>query len=231
MQGSLNSHRILVVEDQADLARALLDNLELEGYRVACCASGTQAVVRILDSGPDLVILDIMLPDLDGFRVLQKVRKAGFDGAVLMLTARSEETDKVRGLRWGADDYLTKPFGLLELLARVSALLRRVQPATAQNIRRLGDIELNIEQRVVRRLGQDVALAPKEFELFLALLRHEGAVVSRAQLLSEVWGHSGRVETRTVDTHVAELRRKLERDPSAPEHLLTSRKAGYRWVV
>ncbi len=146
---------------------------------------------------------------------------------VLVLTARSEEADKVRGLRLGADDYVTKPFGVLELLARIEALLRRSRAVTAKTYG-FGGVEVDADRRTVTRDGQPVPLTPMEFDLLLALLRRDGAVASRIELLQEVWGHSAAVLTRTVDTHVAELRRKLERDPALPEFILTARKAGYR---
>ena len=151
---------------------------------------------------------------------------------MLVLTARGEEADKVRALRMGADDYVTKPFGLLELLARVEAVLRRgrahAAAGPAPDATRFGAVEIHFASRVVRRGGQAVELAPKEFELLVALLRARGAVVSRLELMEQVWGYSAAVVTRTVDTHIAELRRKLENDPAAPQHILTVRKAGYR---
>ena len=148
---------------------------------------------------------------------------------VLVLTARGEEADKVRGLKLGADDYITKPFGLLELLARVEALLRRTAPAAAPRAAvRFGTVEVDVAARIVRRRGEAVELAPKEFDLLMALLESRGAVVSRLELMTRVWGYSSAVVSRTVDTHVAELRRKLEDTPSAPRHILTVRKIGYR---
>jgi DNA-binding response OmpR family regulator len=183
-------------------------------------------------TSPGLVILDLMLPELDGFRVLRALREAGSRVPILVLTARGEEADKVRGLRLGADDYVTKPFGLLELLARVEALLRRAQggvPAAPQeSVLRFGDVVVDTTTRVVSRGGAAVELAPKEYELLLALLRGKGAVIPRLDLMRQVWGYSDAVVTRTVDTHVAELRRKLEADPAAPRHILTVRKVGYR---
>ena len=225
--------RILVVEDNADLAYGLRNNLEVEGYEVEVAADGTTGLELARAGRPDLVVLDLMLPGLDGFRVLRALRHEGLDMPVLVLTARGEEADKVRGLKLGADDYVTKPFGLLELLARVEALLRRAgrpdreEPAPAV-VERFGDVEVRLASRTVLKAGRPVELAPKEHDLLLALLRHDGAVVSRLALLQEVWGYSAAVVTRTVDTHVAELRRKLEDDPAAPRHILTVRKAGYR---
>jgi len=224
--------RVLVVEDNTDLAFGLRNNLEIEGYEVAVAADGAAGVVRTLDWRPDLVILDLMLPEMDGFRVLRTVRQRGFEEPVLILTARGEESDKVMGFRQGADDYVTKPFGVLELLARVDVLLRRAarmrDATTAPVVNRFGDVEVNRAARIVRRAGKEVALAPMEYELLCALIDHKGAVMSRHDLMREVWEYDAAVVSRTVDTHIVELRRKLEADPAHPQHILTVRKAGYR---
>ncbi len=223
--------RILVVEDNPDLAYGLRNNLEIEGYDVEVVDDGRQGLARARTGGPDLIILDLMLPGLDGYRVLRALRDDGRRMPVLILTARGEEADKVRGLRLGADDYVTKPFGVLELLARVEALLRRSAPPGGDARgppERFGDIEVVPASRTVLRRGRPVGLTPKEFDLLLALLERHGAVAGRMELLTEVWGYSAAVLSRTVDTHVAELRRKLEADPAAPRHILTVRKAGYR---
>jgi DNA-binding response OmpR family regulator len=217
--------RILIVEDNTDLAVGLRNNLEIEGYDVTISENGVVGLDHFRNQHPDLIVLDLMLPELDGYRVLHEIRSSGSAVPVLLLTARSEEADKVRGLRLGADDYVTKPFGILELLARIEALLRRTRPAAMY---RFGTIEVDAARRTVRRDGSSVLLTPMEFDLLLALLRRKGEVVSRIDLLQDVWGHAAAVLTRTVDTHVAELRRKLERDPAAPEFILTARKAGYR---
>jgi DNA-binding response OmpR family regulator len=182
---------------------------------------------------PDLVMLDLMLPGMDGYRVLKTLRDGGSDVPVLILTARGEEADKVLGFRLGADDYVTKPCGVLELLARVGALLRRSRLSdqrgvTPDTLERFGSVEINPASRTVTKEGTPVALSPKEFDLLLALVRRRGAVASRVELLREVWGHRVEVMTRTVDIHIAELRRKLEDDPSQPRHILTVWKAGYR---
>ncbi|MBA3641613.1 MAG: response regulator transcription factor [Acidobacteria bacterium] len=223
--------RVLIVEDNQDLAFGLRNNLEIEGHVVEVAADGPAGVAAARAVGPDLVVLDLMLPGMDGYRVLRQMREDGLTMPVLILTAKGEEADKVLGFRLGADDYVTKPFGVLELLARVEALLRRGRPTLVQppvTIRGFGDVDLDLSTRIVRRDGQVVALTPMEFDLLVALLRRNGAVASRLELLAEVWGHSAAVLTRTVDTHVGELRRKLEHDPSAPKHILTVRKAGYR---
>lgn len=225
--------RILLIEDNRDLAFGLRNNLEIEGYEVETAETGRAGLEAFHRANPDLLILDLMLPELDGFRVLRSLRKEGHSIPVLILTAMGEEADKVRGLRMGADDYVTKPFGLLELLARVEALLRRTQagrPAgsNAMGTQRFGAIEVDPAARTVLRGSQLVELSPKEFDLLLALLRARGAVVSRLQLMREVWGYSAAVVSRTVDTHIAELRRKLEENPAAPRHIITVRKTGYR---
>ena len=220
--------RILVIEDQADLALGLRSNLEIEGYLVDTVEDGSAGLTLARTLHPDLVILDLMLPGMDGFRVLRTLRTEGFAMPVLILTARGEEADKVRGLRLGADDYVTKPFGLLELLARVEALLRRTGRSLGPVVHRFGEVEVDPALHLVRLRGRAIDLAPKEFDLLLALLRGDGRVVSRTALLREVWGYAGDVVSRTVDTHIAELRRKLEDDPSAPRHILTARKSGYR---
>ena len=225
--------RVLVVEDNADLAYGLRNNLEIEGYKVDVAGDGTRGLALARTAGPDLIILDLMLPGMDGFRVLRALRDEGRRLPILVLTARGEEGDKVRGLRLGADDYVTKPFGVLELLARVEALFRRagsatLVPATMAERERFGDVEVVPASRAVLRHGKAVTLTPKEYDLLIALLRRRGAVASRTELLTEVWGYSASVLSRTVDTHVAELRSKLEQDAAQPKHILTVRKAGYR---
>jgi DNA-binding response OmpR family regulator len=223
---------ILIVEDNADLAYGLRNNLEIEGYAVEVAGDGPQGLALARRRRPDLIILDLRLPGLDGYRVLKSLREEHLDMPVLILTAHGQEADKVRGFRLGADDYVTKPFGILELMARVAALLRRAgRPdgeAAARVRERFGEIEIDPSTRTVFRRRESVALTPMEFDLLLALVRRQGAVVSRLDLLHEVWGHSSAVLTRTVDTHIAELRRKLEDNPAAPRHILTVRKAGYR---
>ena len=190
MRSEAAQPRVLVVEDNTDLAFGLRNNLEIEGYDVEVAEDGRRGLEKIRDSAPDLVILDLMLPELDGFRVLRSARQEGFDMPILVLTARGEEADKVRGLKLGADDYVTKPFGLLELLARVEALLRRGGPRANEEtglVERFGDVEVDSRARTVTRRGEPVDLAPKELDLLLALMRHRGTVVSRLDLMREVW--------------------------------------------
>lgn len=229
--------RILVVEDQRDLALGLRANLEVERYVVDVAQTGEEALRIAAERKPDLVILDIMLPGMDGYEVLAHLRGMRLDVPVLMLTARAEEVDKVRGFRTGADDYVTKPFGVMELLVRIQALLRRGPPREQASERaegqvvRVGDVEVDIEGHTVRRNGEEVSLTPKAFELLLALHRKQGKVASRHELLRDIWGYASSVTTRTVDAHVAELRRKLEKDPAEPKHILTVWKVGYRLRV
>jgi two-component system, OmpR family, alkaline phosphatase synthesis response regulator PhoP len=234
MRGSTHRHspvaRILVIEDNEDLAFGLRNNLEIEGYAVELAGDGAVGLVRVREFQPDLVVLDLMLPGLDGYRVLRQMREDDLNMPVLVLTARTEEADKVLGFRLGADDYVTKPFGVLELMARIEALLRR--SGFSRTVRscpvRFGDVVVDPAARTVHKGDRVVALTAMEFNLLLALLERRGAVVSRLELLKEVWGHAASVLTRTVDTHVAELRRKLEDDGAEPRYILTVRKAGYR---
>lgn len=223
--------RILIVEDNPDLAFGLRNNLEIEGYDIAVAEDGLAGLREARASSPDLIILDLMMPGLDGYRVLRTLRDEGNSTPVLILSAKGEEADKVRGFRMGADDFVTKPFSLLELLARVEALLRRSasdERVPAEETHQFGDVRIDVAARRVTRAGANVELTDREFSLMVALVRRAGAVVTRQELLLEVWGHRGRVMSRTVDTHVAELRRKLEVDPAAPRHIVTVRKRGYR---
>jgi DNA-binding response OmpR family regulator len=227
--------RVLIVEDNPDLAFGLRTTLEIEGYAVSVAEDGAQGVEQARTRRPDVIILDLMLPGMDGYRVLRTLRESGIETPVLILTAKVEEADKVLGFRLGADDYVTKPFGRLELLARVGALLRRAGNGSAQEraqpaVERFGDVEVDSAARTVLLRGRPVQLTPKEFDLLVALIHRRGAVASRLDLLREVWGHQAEVMTRTVDIHIAELRRKLEDDVdgTGPRHILTVWKAGYR---
>ncbi len=224
--------KVLVVEDNANLAFGLTRSLESEGYDVESAEDGLRGFEMARTGNPDLVVLDLMLPGMDGYTILKRLRAEGKDVPVLILTARGEEADKVFGFRLGADDYVTKPFSLSELLARVQAILRRAKGPDKSDesaaVEQFGEVSINTLARSVKKGSGEVALTPKEFDLLLALVRRRGAVVSRLELLKEVWGHQAEVMTRTVDIHIAELRRKLEKDPSTPKHILTVWKAGYR---
>ena len=226
--------RILIVEDERNLALGLRANLEVEGYDVAVAETGEAALAEASSRVPDLVLLDLMLPGIDGYEVLSTLRSRGVDAPILILSARAEEIDKVRGFRAGADDYVTKPFGVMELVLRVHALLRRANPSAAhpkRSVLRFDDIEVDASRRLVRRAGEEVALTPRAFELLLALLVNSDRPMSRHELLRTVWGYDASVTTRTVDAHVAELRRKLEQEPSEPRHITTVHKVGYRLKV
>jgi two-component system alkaline phosphatase synthesis response regulator PhoP len=221
--------RILIVEDNRNLAHGLRTNLEFEGHTADVAEDGAAGLALARGRAHDLILLDLMLPEPDGFRVLETIRAEGVETPVLVLTARGDEADKVRGLRNGADDYVTKPFALRELLARVGALLRRSKPTPGQLA--FGDVVVDPATHGVTRAGARVTLRPKEYELLRALLRRPGRVATRGELLREVWGYQDCVVSRTLDTHVGELRRKLERDPASPRHILTVRKTGYRLVA
>lgn len=224
--------RVLIVEDNADLAAGIQYNLNLEGYETAIAEDGRRALTVVEQWAPDVILLDLMLPELDGYHVLQTLRSRGVKTPVVILTARAEEADKVRGFRLDADQYVTKPFGVLELLERVRALLRRSArdvASTAPAPLRFGDVVVDTSSRMVTRGGSPCALTPKAYELLLALVRRGGAVVTRNELLKDVWGYSAFVTTRTVDSHVAELRRKIESDPANPRYVKTVWKVGYRF--
>lgn len=228
--------KVLVIEDNANLAFGLTRSLESEGYEVEAADDGNKGLELARTCGADLIVLDLMLPGIDGYSVLRQLREKGSDVPVLILTARSEEADKVVGFRLGADDYVTKPFGLSELLARVQAILRRARGGDKKDdekaaVEQFDDVTINVPARSVTKGSNPVALTPKEFDLLLALIHRKGAVASRIELLKEVWGHQAEVMTRTVDIHIAELRRKLEHDPATPRHILTVWKAGYRLQV
>jgi two-component system, OmpR family, alkaline phosphatase synthesis response regulator PhoP len=222
--------RILLVEDREEMAEAVRYNLDLEGHEVDVALDGRSGLEAGLSGKYDLVILDLMLPELDGYAVLERLRAAHVDIPILVLTARGEEADKVRGFRAGADQYLVKPFGLMELIERVRLLLRRWgrEPASSAAPIRLRDIEIDVASRVVRRGGVPVHLSPKAFDLLVALVRRRGAVATRLELMQEVWGYRAAVLSRTVDAHVAEIRRVLETESAAPKIVVTVRKRGYR---
>lgn len=231
---------ILIVEDNHALASGVALHLRGEGYEVFVAESGTKALAIARKRAPRLVVLDLTLPDMDGFDVLRAIRADDELAAVpvLILTARPPELGALAGFRLGADDYVAKPFRLLEVAARIAALLRRSgeSPNAPGRERDVPEpyscdlFEITPAKCEVRRGGALVPLRPKEYDLLIALVGRRGSVVSRADLLREVWGYDPMVMSRTVDTHVAELRRKLERDPAAPEHILTVRSRGYRMV-
>jgi DNA-binding response OmpR family regulator len=227
----VSPQRILLVEDNADLADGLRYNLEREGYEVQVAENGPAGLEKARRWRPDLMLLDLMLPGMNGFEVLESLRQGGRRVPVIIVSARGEEADKVRGFRLDADQYVTKPVGLLELLERVRALLRRESGGRLGGAAHItfGQVQVEPASRGVTARGKPVSLTPKAYDLMLALIRRQGAVASRVDLLREVWGSAGDVQTRTVDSHMAEIRRKLEENPAEPRHFLTVWKAGYRF--
>lgn len=224
--------RILVIEDEPQMLLGLRDNLELEGYEVQTAADGDEGLQKAASFQPDLVILDVMLPRKNGFDVCRELRARSNATPVVMLTARNQETDKVLGLELGADDYVTKPFSITELLARVRAVLRRSgsRPAAATDMYRIGDLEIDFRIHQARRGKQRVEFTAREFELLRYFVTHIGQVVTREQILNEVWGYEEFPTTRTIDNFVAKLRQKIEKSPHAPEHILTIHGSGYKFV-
>ena len=224
--------KILVVEDEAGLIVALRDRLRKEGYLVSVAKNGVAGFERATNEKFDLIILDLMLPGKDGLAVCQKLRQMGFDTPILMLTARRQTMDKVAGLRTGADDYVTKPFQMAELLARIESLLRRSTQATTVmgNHYQFGSVHIDTRRVEVSRDGAPVALSAREFQLLRYFVEHRGATLSREELLREVWGYGVAPSTRTVDVHVAWLRQKLERDPKNPKWILTVVGLGYKFA-
>jgi DNA-binding response OmpR family regulator len=223
--------RILVVEDNADLAEGIEYNLKLEGYDVRVAGNGRLGVEAVRAWQPEVIVLDLMLPEMDGYQVLRTIRGDGNRVPVIILSARSEEADKVRGFRLDADQYVTKPFSIVELMERISSLLRRTRNGESDappSQVAFGDVVVDFATRTVTRGGELCALSPKAYELLLALIRREGAVAGRHELLKEVWGYGAFVMTRTVDTHIAELRKKLEANAAEPVHIVTVWKVGYR---
>ena len=223
--------RILIVEDNADLAEGIEYNLKLEGYDVRVAENGRLGVEAVRAWRPEVIVLDLMLPEMDGYQVLRTIRGEGNRVPVIILSARSEEADKVRGFRLDADQFVTKPFSIVELMERISSLLRRTRNGDADappSQVMFGDVVVDFATRTVTRAGELCSLTPKAYELLLALIRREGAVAGRHELLKEVWGYGAFVMTRTVDTHIAELRKKLEANAAEPVHIVTVWKVGYR---
>lgn len=227
------THKILIVEDEADLARGLEINLRQEGYGVVKAARGDAALKAALQENPDLVLLDIMLPGMNGLDVCRLLRQKGYDAPIIMLTAKGEEIDRVVGLEIGADDYVSKPFSLRELLARIRAHLRRAPQSRPQALSRycFGPVELDFERCHATRHGQPLDLTAKEFDVLKLLIRRRGEVVSRERLLNEVWGYESSPTTRTVDNHILRLRQKLEDDPANPSYILSVYGEGYKFVA
>ncbi|MPZ49755.1 MAG: response regulator [Dehalococcoidia bacterium] len=224
----MTSH-ILVVDDEPTLVATIKYNLEREGYRVMSAADGAEALEIARAERPALIILDLILPGLPGLEVCRLIRQE-MRMPILMLTAKADEIDKVTGLALGADDYMTKPFSMRELLARVQALLRRAElPAPQEDVLISGDLRIDLQRRQVYRKGEALALKPKEFELLLYFMRHRGRAFSREDLMNGVWSYEFGGDSRTVDVHVSWLRQKIEDEPAKPTRLITLRGMGYRF--
>ena len=225
--------RILLVEDEPDMVRGLKDNLEFEHYEVDVARDGEAALKKISGSSYDLIILDIMLPKLSGLDVCKRAREQGITAPIIMLTAKSEEIDKVLGLELGADDYITKPFGVRELLARVKAVLRRTDGLAATPAERmaLGALNVDFAAYTAVRKGGPLSLTPKEFEIMKYLWRHRNKTVTREELLTQVWGYDESISTRTVDNFILKLRQKIEEDPANPKTIITIHGIGYKLIA
>lgn len=223
--------RILIVEDEPAMVAGLRDNFEYEGYDVISAGDGVQGLERALAEQPDLVVLDVMMPRMSGLDVCKQLKAKRPSLPIIMLTARGQEIDKVVGLELGADDYVTKPFSIRELMARVKAVLRRVSPpVTTPEMYRFSDVEVNVRSNEVRRAGAPVELSSKEFALLAYFVAHPAETLSRDRLLDAVWGYENYPNTRTVDTHILHLRQKLETNPEEPRLFLTVHGSGYKFV-
>jgi two-component system alkaline phosphatase synthesis response regulator PhoP len=229
--GDTSSRRILLVEDEPGLVLTLCDRLTSEGYAVATASDGEEGLARARQQRFDLIILDLMLPRRNGFEVCRALREEGNSTPIIMLTARGHVADKVSGLKLGADDYVTKPFEMVELVARIEAHLRRVPSrAAGTGAYRFGSIHVDFRSAEVRRDDAPLDLSAREFRLLCYLIEHRGETVSREKLLNEVWGYEAMPSTRTVDVHVAWLRQKIEPNPRHPQFLLTVHGLGYKFV-
>ena len=223
--------RILVVEDDPAILRGLSETLKRESYEVLTAADGEAGYRLVREKSPDLVILDLMLPKLSGYEICRKMRSDGVHTPILMLTARGDEGDRVLGLDLGADDYVSKPFSLRELMARVRALLRRARPAPPLlNELRVNDAVIDFRSYEAQKGGEPLEMTRREFQVLRVLASRPGEVISRSELLDQVWGLDAYPTTRTVDNHIASLRAKLESNPAEPAHILTVRGVGYKWV-
>jgi DNA-binding response OmpR family regulator len=223
--------KVLIVEDDNSMAVALKDGFEYEGFSVSMARDGTTGLRMVTETTPDLMILDVMLPKMSGLDVCKQIRNEGNNIPIIMLTARGQEIDKVLGLKLGADDYVTKPFGFLELMARVEAVLRR---ATGRDVNletyRFGDVSVNFKKSEAWKNGQMLELSPREMRLLRYFIEHRGEVVAREQLLDSVWDYDNAPLTRTVDMHVAKLRRKIESTPTEPQFIVTVHRIGYKFT-
>jgi DNA-binding response OmpR family regulator len=229
--GANRKTRILIVEDEPAMVAGLRDNFEFEGYDVISADNGVAGLERALVDDPDLVVLDVMMPQMSGLDVCKQLKAKRPSMPIIMLTARGQEVDKVVGLELGADDYVTKPFSIRELMARVKAVLRRASPQVdLPDVYRFSDVEVNIRGNEVLRDGTPIELSAKEFALLAYFISHPAETLSRDRLLDEVWGYDNYPNTRTVDTHIVHLRQKLEMNPEEPRYILTVHGSGYKFV-
>ncbi|MBN8550149.1 MAG: response regulator transcription factor [Deltaproteobacteria bacterium] len=231
MKEQSNSHTIAVIEDDESVRRSLVLNLELEGFKVVTAQDGEEGISVVNEHHPDLIILDVMMPKKDGLQTCKELRNAGISTPLILLTARSAEVDKVLGLELGADDYLAKPFGMLELIARLKALLRRVQHVREIDKVNFDDVTIDFKAYRAERNQQPLELSAREYRLLQYLVAKSGSVVTRDELLDEVWGYNSYPSTRTVDNHIARLRQKIESNVDDPKHILTVHGVGYKFVA
>ena len=223
--------KILIVEDEKDMVTGLKFNLEARDYTVIIAYDGETGYQKALSEKPDLVILDIMLPKLNGYEVCKSLKKEIPDLPIIMLTAKSQEAEIVTGLELGADDYITKPFSVLELLARIKALFRRIKSGSEiPEVHRFGDLEINFKKYEARKKGKPLKLSPREYELLKCFIEREGEIISRDELLNQVWGYDSFPDTRTIDAHIAKLRHKIEDNPEEPKLIVTIHGIGYKFL-
>jgi two-component system alkaline phosphatase synthesis response regulator PhoP len=223
--------KILIIEDEPEMVLGLRDAFEYEGFEVIAATNGHAGLDTALQARPDVILLDVMLPEMNGLDVCRKLRAEGFARPIIMLTARGQEIDKVIGLEIGADDYVTKPFSIRELLARVRAQLRRATRQTEEvDSYQFGDIALNFRQHQAFRAGRPIELSPREFAILKYFVAHRGEIITREQLLNEVWGYDNFPLTRTVDNHIARLRQKIEAAPNDPQFIITVHRLGYKFL-
>jgi len=223
--------KILIIEDEKDMVTGLTFNLEARDYAVIAASDGEEGYQKAIEEHPDLVILDLMLPKLNGYEVCKRLKKEVPALPIIMLTAKSQEAEIVTGLELGADDYITKPFSVLELLARIKAVFRRTNSGTEiPEVRRFGNLEINLKKYEARKKGKSLKLTPREYELLKCFIEKEGEIVSRDELLSQVWGYDSFPETRTIDAHIAKLRHKIEDIPEEPKLIVTIHGIGYKFL-
>lgn len=225
------THTVMIVEDDQSMAVALKDGFQYEGFAVTLARDGAAGLALASKEPPDVIILDVMLPKLSGFDLCRQIRKEGNPVPIIMLTARGQEIDKVLGLKLGADDYVTKPFSFMELMARVEAVLRRTNGhARLSDVHAFGDVTVDFKRGEAKKRGEPIDLSPRELRLLRFFLEHRGEIVSRDRLLEAVWGYESLAFTRTVDMHIAKLRKKIEDTPADPRFILTVHRLGYKFA-